>query len=62
MKIRLMRDFYIIFPQFKFAIKNHHNYEKSKRVSDGFVYRSNTNEQWLTRKQLENIINKLDLY
>ena len=56
-----MSDHYIILPQFEFENRNHQHYEKSKRVPEGFDYRSNTNEQWLTKEQLKNIITKLKI-
>ena len=56
-----MKNIYIILPQFEFETKNHLHYEKSKRVQEGFSYRSDTNEKWLTQEQLKNIISRLEI-
>lgn len=48
---------YVILPQF-FGGKIHRKYEKYPRVAEDFVYRSDTNEEWLTAEDLKQMINQ----
>lgn len=46
-------DYYTIVPQFP---KWGSRFKKGKTVSDGFVYSSDTNDEWLTEEELEKMI------
>lgn len=50
---------YVILPSFGFEDEAYNKYKKSPRVKEGFVYRSDTNDQWLTIKQLQERIKKI---
>lgn len=50
---------YVILPSFGFEDKVFNKYKKSPKVKEGFVYRSDTNDQWLTIKQLQDRIKKI---
>lgn len=50
---------YVILPSFGFEDEIFNKYKKSPRVKEGFVFRSDTNDQWLTIKQLQERIRKI---
>lgn len=56
-----MGDYFIILPQFEFEFRNHDRYRNAKNVPDGFVYRSNTNDRWLTVEDLKRMIDTLEI-
>lgn len=49
-----MPDCYVIQPEFPWW--NTHNWCEGKELPDGFVYASNTNSWWLTKKELVNML------
>lgn len=49
-------NYYVILPQFKFEVKNHTVYKDAKKVPEGFAYKSNTNDHWLTVDELKRMI------
>lgn len=52
---KIVDGIYVILPQFLDG-KIYKKYEKYPSVKDGFIYRSNTNDKWVTAKDLEQII------
>jgi UDP-N-acetylglucosamine 4,6-dehydratase len=50
---------YVILPSFNIADEVYARYAKSPTVGEGFVYRSDKNEQWLTVKDLQDRLKKL---
>lgn len=50
---------YVILPSFGLEDEVYAKYKKSPKVEDGMVYRSNTNDQWLTIKQLQERMRKI---
>ncbi len=57
---KIVSKMYVILPQFFESESVHKKYEKFSFVSEGFVYCSDTNEEWLTVNQLKDIIKNLD--
>ena len=51
-------DCFIIEPQFHFWSEN--NLQEGKPLSDGFEYRSNTNNKWITEKEMKEILKKIE--
>ncbi len=47
---------YVVIPQFEVSDSTHNKYEKHATVSDGFVFRSDLNENWLNQDELREII------
>ncbi|MDN5319826.1 MAG: UDP-N-acetylglucosamine 4,6-dehydratase/5-epimerase [Thermococcaceae archaeon] len=50
------RMIYIILPQFEFESKNLDKWKKLPKVPEGFVYRSDKNDWWLTVEELKEMI------
>jgi len=61
-KVKKFNGIYIILPQFFEKEEVHRKYEKYPFVPEGFVYRSDKNDRWLTPTQLREMISKLNLY
>jgi len=55
-KTRIFNGTYVILPQFYENKEVHDIYDAYKNVPEGFVYRSDTNEQWLTVEKLREMI------
>lgn len=51
-RVRIKRDMFVIEPQFPFWRRQN----KSRRMRKSFVYQSNTNDRWLTIKQLKRFL------
>jgi UDP-N-acetylglucosamine 4,6-dehydratase len=47
---------YVIVPRFRISNMTSHKYDKYESVPEGFSYRSDLNDKWLTQKQLRAII------
>jgi len=47
---------YVIVPRFRVSNKTSHKYDKYESVPEGFSYRSDLNDKWLTQEQLRAII------
>lgn len=47
---------YVIVPRFRASNKTSHKYDKYESVPEGFSYRSDLNDKWLTQEQLRAII------
>lgn len=45
---------YVVLPNYSWW--NRHNYKTGRKLSEGFVYASNSNDQWLSVRDLEGII------
>lgn len=58
-RARSFDGMYVILPQFLGTKKIYKKYFKYKTVPRNFVYRSDTNERWLTVKELQKIIKNL---
>jgi UDP-N-acetylglucosamine 4,6-dehydratase (inverting) len=56
-QVRDCEDSYVILSQFFDNIDTYKKYNNFKTVPDGFVYKSNTNQQWLTIEELQEIVN-----
>ena len=54
-KVKVFDGCYVILPQFFESPEVHKKYEKLPSVAEGFAYRSDTNEKWLTTTQLQKI-------
>lgn len=52
---------FVILPQFFERKEIFKKYESCRTVSDGFVYRSDTNDKWLTKKELKELIAQIQL-
>ena len=44
-----------------FETKDREFYKEKKTVEEGFVYRSDTNEKWLTKQELKKMINEIEI-
>ena len=60
-KVKVFQDCYVILPQFYESPVVHQKYDKCPGVPEGFLFRSDKNEKWVTGKQLETMINKIRL-
>jgi len=47
---------YVIVPRFRVSNKTSHKYDKYESVPEGFSYRSDLNDKWLTQEQLQAIV------
>jgi UDP-N-acetylglucosamine 4,6-dehydratase len=56
-----MGDHFVVLPQFESEIRNHTQYREAPKVPDGFIYRSNTNDTWLSVEELKEMIKNLDV-
>lgn len=56
---KLFGNIYVIFPQFFEKRSLHKKYSKFDFVPQGFAYRSDKNDKWLTTKELQTIIRKI---
>ena len=54
-------DHFIIYPDVSWWDKDRHFVLGGKRVQPGFVYASNTNDQWLTIKNIRNRLSKINI-
>lgn len=54
-------DIYVILPQFSFQDNKLFGYARYPRTSDGFFYRSDRNEQWLTPEEIGEIISTMPI-
>ena len=50
---------YVIVPRFRVSNKTSHKYDKYESVPEGFSYRSDLNDKWLSQEQLRAIIKGL---
>ncbi|MBU1121686.1 MAG: UDP-N-acetylglucosamine 4,6-dehydratase (inverting) [Candidatus Omnitrophica bacterium] len=55
-KAKIFNDAYIILPQFFETKAVNEKYEKYSSVPEGFVYRSDNNDQWISVDQLRRIV------
>ncbi|MFA5031663.1 MAG: UDP-N-acetylglucosamine 4,6-dehydratase (inverting) [bacterium] len=51
-----MGKYFIIVPQFEFEIKGHKYNTKTSKIPDNFVYKSDTNDKWLSLGELRKMI------
>ena len=54
-------DMYVILPQFSFQDSKHYGYSKYPRMADGFFYRSDKNEEWLSQSQISELIETIEV-
>jgi UDP-N-acetylglucosamine 4,6-dehydratase len=59
-KVKIFDGIYVILPQFFESIDVHREYEQYPFVPEGFVYRSDKNDNWLTVEALAKMINNLE--
>lgn len=52
---------YIILPQFEFETKNLNKWKHLPKVSEGFIYRSDKNDKWLTIQDLREMIKNVEI-
>ena len=57
-----MGDRYVILPQFEWEENALDKYRHHPNVSDGFVYRSDANEQWVTADTMKQMVQQLQSY
>lgn len=55
------RIIYIILPQFEFESKNLNKWKHLPKVPEGFIYRSDENDWWLTVDELEEMIKNVKI-
>jgi len=51
--------YFIIEPEYPFWDRG--NFKEGKRLPDGFEYTSNTNDKWITKKQMKDFLKNLDI-
>lgn len=51
---------YIILPQYRFESKHLEKWEDLPRLADGFEYNSGDNDEWLTEKELQDMLDQLE--
>jgi len=56
-----MGNYFVILPQFEFETKNHQHYINAKKVPEEFIYKSDTNDKWLTIEELKKIIKDMKI-
>jgi|CXWL01.1.fsa_nt_gi UDP-N-acetylglucosamine 4,6-dehydratase len=55
----LFKDMYVILPSFGLEDNVYAKYHKIPKVKEGYVFRSDTNDQWLTIKDLQDRMKKI---
>lgn len=55
----VFKDMYVILPSFGNEDDIFNKYKRSPKVKEGFVFRSDTNDEWLTIKQLQERIKRI---
>ena len=56
-KVKILDDIYVIVPQFSVeGMKTYEKYKRNESVSDGFVYRSDRNDKYLSPEELQRIL------
>jgi hypothetical protein len=50
---------YVVLPQFSFRDNKLYRYTKYPRMGDGFCYRSDRNDRWLTVEEIGRLIEGL---
>jgi len=61
-KTKIFDGAYVILPQFIESEEVHKEYNKYSSVPEGFVYRSDTNDQWLTIEGLKKMMEELQVW
>ena len=56
---REFKKYFVIEPEFPFW--NEVNFRKGRRLPDGFRYRSDTNEEWISEDQMRKILKNLKM-
>ena len=59
--IRLFNGTYVILSQFLEKRETHQKYDKFPSVPEGFIYRSDKNDKWLTIEELQKMIERYEL-
>lgn len=57
--VKIFKGTYVVIPQFYESKKAHQKYDSCPSVPEGFTYRSDTNSQWLTVKDLQEMLGSL---
>lgn len=58
-KTKLFNGIYVILPQFFERHEIHKKYEGCKPVPEGFIYKSDKNDKWLTQETLQKMVENL---
>ena len=58
-KVKLFDEIYVILPQFFERAEVHKRYDKFPLVPEGFTYRSDKNDRWLTVSELQEMVRQL---
>ncbi len=56
-----MGDVYVILPQFSFHDNKHFGYSKYPRMVEGFFYRSDKNDHWLSHTEISGLIETMNI-
>jgi UDP-N-acetylglucosamine 4,6-dehydratase len=59
--VKILNGFFVIIPQFSETKEAHKKYDSLPVPAEGFVYRSDKNEEWLKGKELNRVISNLHL-
>jgi len=54
------KKYFVVLPQFSFETKDLSKWQKYKKLPEGFIYRSDKNDWWLTIEELRTLIEKLE--
>lgn len=57
-KVKIFKDMYVLLPQFFKGGSVYKKYHECQAVQEGFVYRSDKNDQWVTQKALQLLLDK----
>jgi UDP-N-acetylglucosamine 4,6-dehydratase len=60
-KAKIFDDIYVILPQFFESRAVHKKYNSCPFAPEGFIYRSDKNDKWLTVKQLQKMIENIEI-
>lgn len=58
-KVRIFDGAYVVLPQFFESQEVHERYKDYPSVPEGFIYRSDKNQEWLTVEKLQRIVKEL---
>ncbi len=53
------RKYFVILPQFSFETKNLHKWNKYPKVPEGFLFRSDKNDWWLSVEELKELVKEI---
>ena len=59
--VKIFDRIYVIVPQFYESQRVHEKYDKFPSVPEGFVFRSDVNDMWLTKEQLRELLEEIEV-